>query len=104
MSDINDAGLLYRTAGEIGECGGIGVTPENQHDAHARRDSRLERVELGTGRGQIVLIDGGRGVAQIGDAMRARIEEQAREDKILGAGIINVERTVSRTSGSGKEN
>jgi hypothetical protein len=36
--------------------------------------------------------------------MRRRIEHQAREDKILGAGIINVESSVSRESDFGKEN
>ena len=35
--------------------------------------------------------------------MGARIEEQAGEDKILGAGIINFERTVSRMSDAGQE-
>ena len=76
---------------------------ENQHDAHAGSDARLERIEIGAGCRQIVLIDGGRGVVEIGDAMRRRVEQQAIEDEILAAGIIDVELRLGRVRESGNK-
>ena len=81
----------------------IGMASENQHDAHARRDPRLERVELGTGRRQIVLVDGGRGVIESRDAVRTRIEQQARENEVLAAGIVDVELRLGSVRESGNK-
>ena len=102
--NIDDAGLLDRAVGERRERGGVGMASENQHDAHSRRDPRLERFELRAGRRQIVLVDRSRGVVESRDAMRTRIEQQAREDKVLAAGIVDVELRLGgvRESGSKK--